>query len=308
MTLSKERALAALEARLTVVDKDVIKPLSTYTWTRDLPLANDIDRVVDSLVVTQITGAGQGNQAMAGRSWIADGSNDIRGVDVSMSAKGVRVFTAGREVSWTSLELERAAVHGIQLNTERVEVVNDIFQQEAQGVAYLGDKQANINGLLNSPEVEKVTGQGLLAAGTDIAAIIKKIDALQRQAEEQSGDVVIPSHMLLAPADYVTLFSLKMPDDNKVSLIDYIERQSYAAKRLGSVTVNVVKELHQAGGSKKNRALLYTPKKDFLKYNVLPVWREKTYDKGLQYCAAYLWRIAEVQLRHPETLMYVDNL
>lgn len=308
MTLSRERALAALEARLTAVDKDVIKPLSTYTWTRDLPLANDIDRVVDSLVVTQIQGAGQGNQAMGGRSWLADGANNIRGVDVSMSAKGVRVFTAGREASWTSLELERAEVHGIQLNTERVEVINDIFQQEAQGVAYLGDKEANITGLLNSKEVEKVTGTGLLTAGTDVAAIIKKIDAWQRQAEEQSGDVVIPSHMLLAPADYVALFSIKMPDDNKVSLIDYIERQSYAAKRLGGVTVNVVKELHKAGGSQKNRAVLYTPKKDFLKYNVLPVWREKTYDKGLQYCAAYLWRIAEVQLRHPETLMYVDNI
>ena len=40
----------------------------------------------------------------------------------------------------------------------------------------------------------------------------------------------------------------------------------------------------------------------------MPMWREKVYDKGLQYCAAYLWRIAELQVRHPETILYVDGI
>lgn len=310
MPITKENALNALRARLTKVEKDVIKPLTNYTWTRDLPAGNEINRVADSLAVTRVTGAGQGNQAMAERSWIADGANDLKGVDVQMSASGVRVFTAGRVASWTSLEVEKYAEFGLQLNTEKIEVINDIFQQEAQYVGYLGDKKAGITGLLNSNEVAKVTGGGLLSqtTGLDVAAVIKAIDSLQRQAEEKANDAVIPSHLLVSPEDYMTLFSLKMPDDNKTSLIEYIQKQSYAASRLGSVTVNVVKELRAAGANKKNRMLFYTPRKDFVKYNVLPMWREKTYDVGLSYNAAYLWRIAEVQMRHPETLMYADNV
>ena len=118
----------------------------------------------------------------------------------------------------------------------------------------------------------------------------------------------MPNTMLLTPAQYVKLFSMKAPDDRHFSMIDYIEQESLGRKVAGSMTVNQVNELSGLGTSSKDRMVLYTKDKNYIRYHMRSVWREKTYDKGLDYCAAYLWRLAEVQFRRPETVMYFDNI
>ena len=310
--LTNEEARRYLEAALVKVEPEIIRPLAKYTWTRDLPSGNDLDRTVEAIALTRITnGSGQGTSAVGGRSWLAKGANDLKGVDYDMTAEAIRVFTAGREASWTGMELERAAQFGVKVDTERVEIISDIFQQEAQAVGYLGDESNGIKGLLNHGSVETITGEGLLAASkVETAKLMAAFDNAMRAAEENAGDNVVPSTLLVCPSDFVLLHSIKVDtgNTNVVSMIEYIEKYSYGAVSRGGMKVEKVKELKGIGGSKKNRMLFYTPETQYLKYNVLPIWREKTYDKGLQYCAAYVWRIAEVQLRHPETLLYVDGI
>lgn len=311
--LTNEQAIALLNAQLSKTDPEVIKPLAKYTFTRDLPEGDPLGRLVDSMVLTRITrGVGQGTGGMDDRSWIANGANDLKGVDIDMDASAVRVYTAGREATYTQMELDRAAAYGIQLDTERIAVINDIFQQEAQAVGYLGDTRYGIKGLLNHDAPEKITGSGLLSGSTkEVKKLIEAFDSAMRQAEEASGDIVVPTRLLVCPADYVKLHSIKIDDgySNTVSLVEYLEKHSYAAKSMGDFKVEKVRELKGLGGdAQKNRMVLYTPDKQYLRYAVLPMWREKTYDKGLQYCAAYLWRIAELQLRHPETITYIDNI
>lgn len=310
--LTTEEARRYLEAALVKVEPEIIRPLAKYTWTRDLPSGNDLDRTVEAIALTRIThGSGQGTSEVGGRSWLAKGANDLKGVDYDMTAEAIRVFTAGREAAWTGMELERAAQYGVKVDTERVEIINDIFQQEAQAVGYLGDESNGIKGLLNHDSVEKITGEGLLSASkVDTAKLMQAFDNAMRAAEENAADNVVPSTLLVCPADFVLLHSIKVDtgNTNVVSMIEYIEKYSYGAVSRGGMKVEKVKELKGIGDTKKNRMLFYTPETQYLKYNVLPLWREKTYDKGLQYCAAYVWRIAEVQLRHPETLLYVDGI
>lgn len=310
--LTTEEARRYLEAALVKVEPEIIRPLAKYTWTRDLPSGNDLDRTVEAIALTRIThGSGQGTSEVGGRSWLAKGANDLKGVDYDMTAEAIRVFTAGREAAWTGMELERAAQYGVKVDTERVEIINDIFQQEAQAVGYLGDESNGIKGLLNHDSVEKITGAGLLSASkVDTAKLMQAFDNAMRAAEENAADNVVPSTLLVCPADFVLLHSIKVDtgNTNVVSMIEYIEKYSYGAVSRGGMKVEKVKELKGIGDTKKNRMLFYTPETQYLKYNVLPLWREKTYDKGLQYCAAYVWRIAEVQLRHPETLLYVDGI
>lgn len=311
MPISDTQAVAILQSQLAKIDQEYIKPLSDYTYTRDLPIpANGLDRTVDALVMKRLASVGgQGTQSMSGKSWIGKKANDLKGVDIETSAKATRVYTAGRVASWTSLELERAQKYGLRLDSEQIELINEIFQEEANDVAYLGDSDNGITGLLNDASIETVSGTGALSEDTTTTSdMVKLLDNYLRQAEELSGDVLMPSVLLVSPAQYTKLFSMKFADDNKTSLIDYLERQSLAAKVRGSFKVYKVKELAGIGAGSKDRALLYTPETKYLRYNVLPIWREKTYDKGLEYCAAYLWRIAELQIRHPETLMYIDNL
>lgn len=311
--LTNEQAVQILNAQLSKIDPEIIKPLSVYTWTRDLPEGKDLDRLVDSLVLTKITaGSGQGTSKVAGKSWIAKNGNDLKDVDIGMTAEAVRVYDAGRELSWTGAELERFQKFGVRFDSEKLEVLNDIFNQEAQATGYLGDKDFGFEGLLNqSKTVETVKGADLLAADTvDTSKLITAIDSAMRQAEEASGEIIMPNRLLLSPADYVKLHSIKIDvnNTNTVSAIEYIERFSYAATSTGDFKVLKVKECKGIGTDKKNRWVFYTPDSRYLKFNVMPMWREKVYDKGLQYCAAYLWRIAELQVRHPETILYVDGI
>lgn len=310
MPLTKEQALAYLDQNLAKADNDFIRPLAAYTWTRDLPTANDLDRVTDALIMKTIEGFAQGNGKVKGKSWIGRGANDLKKVGLSMSAKGVRVFTGGREAAWTSLELERAMKSdGISLDTEQIAIINELFQEEAQDVGYLGDPDNGVEGLVNSSQIKVVTGTGLLDASTpDPDKITGAIDDYMAQAADLTKGVITPSVMLVSPETYTKLFKIKRDTSNKDSILNYIKTQSIAWEKNGSFTVYSVKELSKAGKSSKDRAILYTPDRNYIKYSVLPAWREKTYDRGLEYCAAYLWRIAELQIRRPETLMYIDNL
>lgn len=310
MPLTTEQALAYLDQKLGKVDPEVIRPLKAYTWTRDLPIANDLDRVTDSIIMRTIKGFAQGNGKIQGKSWIGRDANDLKGVGLDMSAKGIRIFTGGREASWTSMQLERArASDDIGLDTEQVNIINEVFQDEAQSVGYLGDADNKIEGLLNSSQIKTVTGSGLLEAETiDPDKVTAAIDDYMIQAANLTDGVVTPSVLLVSPDTYAKLFKTKRDTSDKSSVLKYVTSESYAYTRNGSFAVYSLKELTGAGKSKKDRAVLYTPAQQYLKYSVMPIWREKTYDRGLEYCAAYLWRIAELQIRRPETLMYIDNL
>lgn len=305
-----QKVLDFVHKNLVATDSEVIKPYAEYTYTRDLPIKNDLSKVVRAVIQTRITGgAGQGTQAMTGRSWVNLKANDLKSVSLETSAEAVPVMTGGREVSWTELEVEEAQAYNLNLTSEKVAIVNDIFNQEAQYVGYLGDTENGVTGLLNSANVETDVGDGLLkAASPDVAKIIKALDAAMRLSQEVANNVIVPSTLLVSPAQYMTLFSLKMPDDNKVSLIDYLEKQSYAAKYRGGFKVFQVKELAGIGDSSSDRMLFYTPDLRYVKYSMLPCWRYKNWELKTEIGATYLWRMAQVQLRHPETLLYVDNL
>ena len=315
MALTTQEAIALLNAQLTKIEPEIIKPTTLYTYTRDLPIVEDLDAIVDSIVLTKITqGAGQGVTKVGGKSWIAKNANDLKDVSIDMTAEAVRVFDAGRELSWTARELERSQKFGVALDTEKVEVLHDIFQQEAQATGYLGDADLGFTGLLNNAEIakEKITGKGLLVASTsDVKKLIEAYDNAMRAAEERADEVVMPTKLLVCPADYVLMHSIKIDvsNTNTVSLIEYLEKHSYAAVSGVNFKVEKVKELKGlANGSNQNRQVLYTPDTKFLKFNIRPMWREKTYDRGLQYCAAYLWRMAELQIRQAQTITYVDNI
>lgn len=310
MPLTNDQALAILNNQLAKVDNQLIRPLKSYTVTRDLPIANDLDRISETLVMRTIEGFAQGsNRKMTGRSWLGRQANDLKGVGLTAGAKAVRVFTGGREASWTALELERAQAAGIQLDTEQISIINEKFQDDMQYVGYLGDPDEGIEGLCNSTQVKSVQGSGLLAAdGADPDKLTEALDGYIGQAYDLTNNVVAPAVLLVAPADYAKLFSIKRDTSTKSSVLQYLEGESFGVVLNGSFQVHPVKELTGASKSGKNRAILYTPNQQYLKFSVMSAWREKTYDRGLQFCAAYLWRMAEVQFRRPETVMYIDNL
>lgn len=314
MALTNAEAKALLEAQLSQIEPEVIKPTSVYTYTRDIPIVEDLDRLVNSLVLTKITqGAAQGTTKVGGKSWISANANDLKDVSIDMTAEAVRVFDAGRELAWTTTELERAKTFNVNLDTEKLEVLHDVFQQEAQNTGYLGDADLGFTGLLNNAEIvkDKVSGNGLLAAETtDLDKLVKAYDSAMRQAEERADEIILPSKLLVCPADYVKMHSIKIDvgNTNTVSLIEYLEKYSYAAVSGVNFKVEKVKELTGIASSKKNRQVLYTPDTKYLKFNIRPMWREKVYDRGLQYCAAYMWRMAELQIRQAQTITYIDNI
>lgn len=310
MPLTSAEALEFLNARLTKVDPEVIKPLAKFTYSRDLPLNSNLDRTVEALVLNRLVNGAQGTTDIGGRSWIGNNANDLKGVSFDVSAKAVRVMTGGREASWSDMQIERArASTGVNFDTEQISVINSLYQKEANAVAYLGDELHGIKGLLNSEEATTIAGGGLIdSSSTKVATLVSALNDYIRQAEQNANDVVTPDTLLVSPAQYAKLFSIQLPDATATSMVEYLARRSLGYAKVGHFNIYAVPELAGIGKNGKDRAVLYTKDAEYVRFSVLPVWREKTYDKGLQYCAAYLWRIAEVEFRHPETVTYIDNL
>ncbi len=91
--LDKVSKKALWNSRLAQLEPEIIRPLTNYYFTRDIPIVEDLDKVSNVVALRNIKGIGQGTKDASGMSWLGKGANDLRGVDYELNATAVAVYT-----------------------------------------------------------------------------------------------------------------------------------------------------------------------------------------------------------------------
>lgn len=306
---TQDSTLAYFVNQLDNFDQRLHEPLFSVTWGRDIKLRTGISMANESTSFTRSSFAGAGTQNATGKPWLSANSSTIAGVDVS----GERIVTPlrllGREISYTSVELERSQLLGQSIDTAKLSAMNNMYQMDTDEQVYIGDTFTGDKGLVNSTLVStaNVTGAAWASATADV--ILAQVNEILNAAWAGTGFAVCPSELRIPPAQYSLISTRIVSTAGNQSILQYLAQNSIANNVNGRpLNIQPLKWLTGRGAGNADRMVAYSNQEDFVRFPMVPVRRETAYYSGIRFIAPYIWAFGAVEFVRPETIIYRDGI
>lgn len=315
MVKTYDGTLAYMVSQLDALDPKLYEPLYNVTWGRDIKLRSGVNFGNDSTSFVRVSYGANGTQNINGMPFISANATDLEGVSVDGERVVLPMRLLGRELAYSSVELERSQLLGNSIDTQKFNALNISYQMSTDQMVYVGCKElaATCTGLLNNGDITvKAASKTWKTATAD--EILDEINSAIEAAWKESAYTSCPNKLLLPPAQFALLAGKKVGDVGSISLLTYIEDNSIALRVNGTkLDVQPVKWLTGLGtgsttASPVDRAMVYTNAEDKVRFPLVPIRRETPYYKGINFIAPYIWAFGEVEFVYPETALYIDGI
>lgn len=318
---TRDGVLSYFINQLDNYDPKLHEPLVAVTWGRDIKLRTGVSFANESTSFTRSSFAGGGslaNPATAANGgnmpWISAETSAIQ----SISVNGERIVTPlrilGREVSYTSVELERSQLTGQPIDAQKMDGLNTLYQMNTDQMVYIGSGDVGALGLANSTQVTAGnvangiagTPQWITKTPTEILA---DVNSLLYATWNASGQAVCPSKLLLPAFQFSYISSQLISSAGSVSILKFLQDNSIALSVNGRpLEISPVKWLAGRGSGPTDRMVAYTNELDYVRFPMVPIRRETPYYQGIRYTAPYIYGFGEVEFVYPETVRYADGI
>lgn len=312
---TKDSALAYFVNQLSNLDQRLYMPLTSVSWGRDVKLRSGITMSNESTAFIQSAFAAAGSLKTGGNMpWVSAETTAIPGVSVNgqMITKPLRLLA--REISYTSVELDRSQLTGQPIDVQKLNALNTLYQMNTDQMVYVGSTDVSATGLLNSAQVVSgtvatgISGSTLWSQKT-ADEILADVNTLLQQSWQAAAYAVCPNKLLLPPAQFSYISSQKVSSAGNVSILKFLKENSIALTTNGAeLDIQPVKWLAGAGVGPSDRMVAYTNDEQYVRFPMVPVRRETAYYQGLRFTAPYLWAFGEMEIVYPETIRYADGI
>lgn len=312
---TKDSALSYYVNQLDNLDKRLYEPLVAVTWGRDIKLRAGITMSNESTSFIQSAFAGAGTLSASdggvggNMPWLSAETTAIPGVSVNGNRIVQPLRLLGREVTYTSVELERSALTGQPIDVQKMDALNTLYQMNTDQMVYVGSEDVGATGLINNSAVTvgNVTG-GVWTSATP-AVILAQVNQLLEQTWQAAGYAVCPNKLLLPPLQFSYIASQLVSTAGSISILEFLKKNSIALSINGKeLDIQPVKWLTGAGVSGANRMVAYTNEENRVRFPMVPVRRETAYYQGIRYTAPYIWAFGQLEFVYPETVQYADGI
>lgn len=321
MFKTRDSALSYYVNQLDNLDKRLYEPLVSVSWGRDIKLRSGITMANEStsFIRSAFAATGSlGNPAAANAGgnmpWVSAESSAIPGVSVNGERVVLPLRLLAREVSYTSVELERSNLTGQPIDTQKMDALNMLYQMNTDQMVYVGDTQVGATGLVNSALVTAgnvangVAGTSTWATKTPVE-ILADVNTLLEQTWSSSALAVCPDKVLVPPTQFSYLASTLVSSAGNMSILQFLKQNSIALSINGrELDIQPVKWLTGRGVGSTDRMVAYTNDESRVRFPMVPIRRETAYYQGLRFVAPYLWAFGEVEFVYPETVRYADGI
>lgn len=316
---TRDSALSYYVNQLDNLDKRLYMPLTSVTWGRDIKLRAGVTMSNESTSFIQSAFAAAGTLKSAtaaggGMPWISAETTAIPGVSINGKRTVLPLRLLAREISFTSVELERSQLTGQSIDTQKTDALNTLYQMNTDQMVYIGSSDVGATGLINSADVTVdavaagVSGSTLWINKTP-DEILADVNALLAASWAASAYAVCPSSLLLPPAQFSYIASQKVSSAGNVSILKFLKENSICLQVNGKeLDIQPVKWLAGAGVGPSDRMVVYTNEEDRVRFPMVPIRRETAYYQGIRFTAPYLWAFGEVEIVYPETIRYADGI
>lgn len=317
---------AFLVGELERLDQTLHMPLAAVTWSRDIDLREDVSIAdeVSSFTLTTFGSAGSlgaGNGIRNGKSWIGKDTNQIGGVGVDTGKFPNPLTPWGLEIKYSILELESAAKMGRPIDDQKYEALKLKHQMDIDEQVYVGDASINVGGLFNSALVTNASNvpNGALSSPKWInktpAEILSDLNAMLSSAWAASGYAVMPSNVLLPPAQFGYISTQVVSTAGNVSILRYLlDNNIVKASGKGEINIAPAKWLIGCGSggtigtAGTDRMVAYTKNKQYVRYPMTMLQRTPVQYDSIFHKSTYFCRLGVTEVVYPETFAYRDGL
>lgn len=312
---TRDSALSYYVNQLENLDKRLYEPLTSVSWGRDIKLRAGITMSNESTSFIRSAFAAAGTLNNTGNMpWISAETTAIPGVSVNGQKIVLPLRLLAREISFTSVELERSQLTGQPIDSQKTDALNILYQMNTDQMVYIGSTDVGATGLINDAGVtvdnvaNGISGSPLWINKTP-DEILADVNALLTASWLASAYAVCPGKLLLPPAQFSYLASQKVSSAGNVSILKFLQENCISLQVNGSqLDIQPVKWLTGAGVSGVNRMVVYTNSEDRVRFPMVPIRRETAYYQGIRFTAPYLWAFGEMEMVYPETVRYGDGI
>jgi hypothetical protein len=319
---TKDSALAFYINQLENLDRRLYEPLVSVSWGRDIKLRPGITMSNEStsFIRSSFAGSGTLSNAQGNMPWVSPETNDIPGVSVDGQKVVFPLRLLAREVSYTSVELERSQSTGQPIDVQKINALNELYQMNVDQMVYVGSDDVGATGMLNDSNVTATTvvagaggGTGWIPTasypGKTPDEIVQDIDNLLDSAWDSSAWAVCPADLLLPPPQFSYISSAKVSSAGNMSILNYIKENCIANQINGRpLNIQPLKWSIGAGVNSTDRMMAYTNDESRVRFPMVPIRRETAYYMGIRFIAPYIYAFGEVEFVYPETAGYGDGI
>ncbi len=318
---------AFLVGELERLDQKMHEPLSSVTWSRDIDLREDVTIAdeVSSFTLSNFgaTGSlGAGNGIRTGKAWIGKNTDQITGLSLDIAKLVGPLRPWGMELRYTILELESAAKLGRPVDQQKWAGLQLKHQMDVDEQVYVGDATMGDTGLVNSSKVTNVTnvaagGLGNTAWTTKTPdEILTDVNEILTSVWDASAWAVIPSRLLIPPAQFGYISTAKISNAGNQSILKYLlENNLLATAGVGKLEIYPSKWCIGSGSGGTigtlgtvDRMVCYTKDHDRVRYPMTMLQRTPVQYQSIYHLTTYFCRLGVIEVVYPETLGYRDGL
>lgn len=313
---TRDSALAYYVNQLENLDRRLYEPLVAVSWGRDIKLRPGITMSDESTSFIRSAFAGNGTlqNTQGNMPWVSAETDDIPGVSVNGQKLVKPLRALAREVSYSSIELDRSQLTGQPIDVQKINTFNQLYQMNTDQMVYIGSTDVSATGLINDASVTTTT----VATGTSGSTLWKNksadeiladVNTLLESVWESGALAVCPEKLLLPAFQFSYIASQKVSSAGNDSILKFLKQNSIALQINGrELDIQPVKWLKGAGAASSDRMLAYYNDEQYVRFPMVPVRRETAYYKGIKFIAPYLWAFGELEVVYPETLGYADGI
>src|SRR5665213_225976 len=314
---TRDSALSYYVNQLENLDKRLYEPLTSVSWGRDIKLRAGITMSNEStsFIRSAFAGVGTLQNTTGNMPWISAETTAIPGISINGQKIVLPLRLLAREISFTSVELERSQLTGQPIDTQKTDALNILYQMNTDQMVYIGSSDVGATGLCNNSGITTST----VAAGVSGSTlwinktpdeILADVNTLIVSAWQAAAYAVCPGKLLLPPAQFAYIASQKVSSAGNVSILKFLQENCISLSINGkALEIDPVKWLTLLGASgTEDRMVVYTNSEDRVRFPMVPIRRETAYYQGVRFTAPYLWAFGELEIVYPETIAYADGI
>lgn len=300
---------AFLVSELEKRDMLVRTPLTSFTYTRDIPIrvgGGWVDTVSAVDVGYGVTGGSGDGVVHAGG---ADGIPMVQ-ANFGKNLYKAHAIAVGTRVMW--VDMQKGKITGRSLDTMLRDGVRMVYDKHMDENVYVGLAKYGSTGLINNANVT-VTSAGATFAASTADAILAIINSGIIAAWAAAGyDLdAIPNHILLPYEQYNLIATTQVSSLAEKSILTYLLENNIAAKNGVDLFIGATKWCDGAGAGGADRMVIYCNKERYVAVDELvPLARAMTSTNTENFCydTAYAGNVSECEVFYPETIIYVDGI
>lgn len=241
---------------------------------------------------------------------IADYAKDFPRVDTFGEEVTQKIKGIGASYGYSIKEIRSSQMAGTRLDQRRSNYSRRVIEQKINSVAFSGDSNYNLQGLIDYPGITEYTvpadgtGSSKLWSTKTPDQIVRDVTGMVDAVVDPTNGVESPTTLIMPISQYLLIANTRMTDGNDKTILTYIMENNPFIKEIEWIV-----ELKEAGSGSTDRMMIYPKDDDHLTLEIpQPYEQFAPQQKGMEFEIPCHAETAGVLVYYPLSIAYGDGI